>query len=1156
MRILRLLCCLLAMPLFAYAQSGPAPLCRWIRPATTPFLLDSLTVLPQSIQLQDSSLQWQYLPATGQLQFKGKELPDSVLICYRTLPYSLHAPVHKRTLAEYDSLAPFKNKSRQEGLAWKDEELFSSDDIQKSGSISRGISFGNTQDLFVQSALNLQLEGQLTDKIGLRASISDQNIPFQPDGNTQNLQEFDKVFVELYTDSSRLTAGDLQLRHAMGSFLRYQRNVQGLSFSSTAGWLGRGESQTTLSAAAARGQFMALELDPVEGMLGPYRLSGPNGQGYVMVLANSERVFLDGRPLVRGYQNDYIIDYNLGEISFTPGTIITRYSRIRVEYEFADQQYRRGIISGSHQQKLGKLELFTSFYQEKDNRFQTLFFDLSDEDMLRLSMAGDIPANLWSPAIDSMAYSADLLLYQQKDTLDATGQSHTIFEYSTDESRAYYRLGFTQVGQGQGNYVLEEITPKGRVYRWVSPLNGVPQGQYEPVRLLQAPRKKQVVAAGAAYALGRFGKLYTEGALSDFDQNLFSELDAADDKGLALKTGYALDGLPVFFDPAWHWKAGVEWEFTNRNFTPIDRYRSPEYDRFWGLLPQQGFGVEPLPYQAADNLISLWGGLEKNAANRLLFRLRNRQLDGLVSGWQQELEAAKSWGIWAGSASYFGMKNEQAEQHIQWKRLQLDQHLRLPYVVPGYAFMQERNTFYQPQTDSVTNSAQYFREHRFYLRNPQEQKSRYLLEYSLRDDEAPLRGEMQAANSARLIRAQWFTDPDKANQLGVQMSYRYSEVLQAAQQKDNEERILTGQLQWRNAAWQGALRQQLLYSAGSGRELRRDYVYVKVQTGQGTHIWRDNNGDGEQQLDEFFEAVLPDEKQYIRILLPSNELTQAYSTELQYRLNANSPQAWRDKGGIWKPLSELSAVLSVRLNQKLTEANTWQRFFPAATALADASLLHQRQLWQASLFYNRSNPVWGLEGGINQQTRKQLLSSGFETGGNTHYTLAARRSFTRTWNLRLQLSQGEQKDVSDFLGEQRFRVQYWGLEPQVTWRPLQQLEFDLSSRYRQKDNEYWKHSQEQARLKELALGFLVSRQLSTSLRGQLKLVEIEFEGNANTPVGYALLEALRPGSNWTWNLNLQQRIMRGLQVNMLYDGRQSEGAPMVHTGRMMLRALF
>ncbi|MCQ4878626.1 hypothetical protein NE658_14150, partial [Ruminococcus bicirculans] len=70
------------------------------------------------------------------------------------------------------------------------EELFATPGINKTGVISRGISAGNNQSVFVNSTLNLQLDGKLTDNLTLMAVISDQNIPFQPDGNTQQLQQF------------------------------------------------------------------------------------------------------------------------------------------------------------------------------------------------------------------------------------------------------------------------------------------------------------------------------------------------------------------------------------------------------------------------------------------------------------------------------------------------------------------------------------------------------------------------------------------------------------------------------------------------------------------------------------------------------------------------------------------------------------------------------------------------------------------------------------------------------------------------------------------------------------------------------------------------------------------------------------------------------
>src|SRR4028119_656940 len=104
--------------------------------------------------------------------------------------------------------------------------------MNKTGSITRGISMGNTQNVFVNSALNLQLEGQLTEDISILAAISDQNVPFQPEGNTQQLQEFDKVYVQLASKNARLMAGDLVMRNPFwkynrtqpSHFLRYYKN--------------------------------------------------------------------------------------------------------------------------------------------------------------------------------------------------------------------------------------------------------------------------------------------------------------------------------------------------------------------------------------------------------------------------------------------------------------------------------------------------------------------------------------------------------------------------------------------------------------------------------------------------------------------------------------------------------------------------------------------------------------------------------------------------------------------------------------------------------------------------------------------------------------------------------------------------------------------
>jgi hypothetical protein len=139
------------------------------------------------------------------------------------LPYDLHSKRANKTLAIYDSTALFKDAIRyQQTLALpKREEAFSTQNIQKTGSITRGISFGNRQDVFVNSSLNLQMEGQLSETVNLRAVISDRNVPFQPEGNTQQLQDFDNIYIQLYNNDWSLTAGDVVLKNGASNFLRY-----------------------------------------------------------------------------------------------------------------------------------------------------------------------------------------------------------------------------------------------------------------------------------------------------------------------------------------------------------------------------------------------------------------------------------------------------------------------------------------------------------------------------------------------------------------------------------------------------------------------------------------------------------------------------------------------------------------------------------------------------------------------------------------------------------------------------------------------------------------------------------------------------------------------------------------------------------------------
>ncbi|UOQ78106.1 hypothetical protein MUN84_05730 [Hymenobacter sp. 5516J-16] len=167
--------------------------------------------------------------------------PDSVLVCYRVLPVQLAAPRSLRPARLMDSVDFWRRPSVMglEDFAVK-EQILSTPGINKTGNLSRGVSFGNAQNVFVNSSLNLQLEGRLTDQITLTAAISDQNVPFQPEGNTQQLQEFDRIYITLTHPRWNLTAGDVVLRNKPDYFLRFYKNIQGAALETNFGRLPTG----------------------------------------------------------------------------------------------------------------------------------------------------------------------------------------------------------------------------------------------------------------------------------------------------------------------------------------------------------------------------------------------------------------------------------------------------------------------------------------------------------------------------------------------------------------------------------------------------------------------------------------------------------------------------------------------------------------------------------------------------------------------------------------------------------------------------------------------------------------------------------------------------------------------------------------------------
>ncbi|GHA73241.1 hypothetical protein GCM10007389_28940 [Pontibacter akesuensis] len=1156
--LLLLWLCGFSLPLLAQSPVSNQR-CKWIPVSAMPQQLDTLTLLPSTITLhhprqEQFTYNYNYTyntftltafppPDSVALDSLGtmQALPDSLLVCFRVMPLNLTQPASRRDITKLE-MESFQKGFYQEDINTK-EEIFSTPGLNKTGSISRGVSFGNTQNVFVNSALNLQLDGKITDDISITAAITDQNIPFQPEGNTQQLQEFDRVYITLKHRLWQLTAGDVVLRSPPSYFMQFYKNVQGGAFSYTLGKDPERQGVTSVAASVSKGKFASQVIPAQEGVLGPYRLRGPNNELFLIVLANSERVFLDGVLLRRGYDFDYVIDYNQAEITFTTRHVITKNSRIKVDFEYSDQNYSRGIYNLSHYQNIGKLKVYGNYYNESDNPNSLLNLSLGPEQKRLLSGIGDSLQLAISSGADSVGYDPGQVLYARQDSVYDNGLSTaSIYVFSSDPERAYYNVSFTNVGPGNGDYVAVNGAVNGRAYRWVAPINGVQQGSYAPVRVLPTPRKKQLVTFGGNYELQKGVSFFAEGAVSEHDLNRFSDLDAGDDQGKGLRLGYAVQDQELQFLGKYKLNSTLNYEYTDEYFEPIDRYRPIEFDRNWSLNPTE---------KAEDHIFNFSVGAAQNPANLINYRISRRAREEQLDGVQHYLDVMKQLGKVELRNHFFLLNSTQGDRESQWYRGDVNVEYDFGKLSPGYTFSFDKNRITALGTDSVVGSAQYFEQHLVYLENGDTTKTKFRLDYAHRTDRFPSGyGTMGWPEVGQTFNAvlQKRLSPDQ--DLLVQGTYRKLDVVNGK----NEETIQS-RVDWNGNFLSGALRSELSYATGTGRELKRIYIFQETLPGQGTHYLRDE-GDP-NNLNDYLEAQTVDQRRFIKIYLPTDEYVNAYTNTFTYRLTTTAPRGWAAEPGLKAKLSNFSMLSFVSINKKTTESDLSQRFNPFSLEVEDAFLLSLVKQLRHTVYFNRSNPKYGLEYTVQQNQQKQLLTNGTETRNVLMHNVLGRLNLNEVLSTQLNFGYNVRENQSNFLTSKNFKIQTRELSPELAYQPSTILRFTGKYQYSIKQDVLPSAETEQEGIfHELGLETKLSQVGKRTLAGNIKYVNIVFDGDQASYVGYELLNALRPGNNMTWSLVLQQRLSNGLNISLNYDGRKANGVGAVHTGRTQVSVLF
>ncbi len=1078
---------------------------------------------------------------------------SSLFIQYRVFPFKLSSEFKNKDASWIKTITTEPQNPFMYKITSGPQNLLDFNDLNKSGSISRSISFGNNQDAVLNSNFNLQLSGKLSDEINVLAAITDNNIPIQPEGNTQQIQEFDKVFIQLSARRNVLTVGDYDLTRPNSHFMNYFKKSQGVEFE-TEFALDRNkvkENSMRIKTAAAlsKGKYARNNIQGIEGNQGPYKLKGNEGETFIIVLAGSEKVFIDGKLIRRGESYDYTINYNTGEITFTPNILITKDKRIVVEFEYSDKNYARALFFVNNEYKSKNLTLRLNAYSESDLKNQSLQQDLTSEQKTLLSNIGDSiqDALIWN--IDSAGFSSDEVRYRLTDTIVDNMRYDSILIYSTNPDSAIYKAGFSNVGPGNGHYVLVKSDANGRVFQWKAPVNGVLQGSHEPVRLLVAPGKKQMVTLGADIALDMNTTITSEIAISNNDINTFSEKAGTDNTGYAINLNFdRLWNLGGGDSTRWGIKTGIFYEWTDENFRPIETYRPIEFNRDWNISSEKF-----LQQHYAGFHSSL---IQKSAVN-ITYELQGLWRGDNYSGIKNIINGKVNKKRWFTNIIGSYLSTENSTVKTEFLRHRADLGFKFDKLIIGLRDDQEYNVFREKTTDSLSPGSNSYYEWGAYLKSKDTLNNQYEFFYNQREDKGIRNNILKRTSEAKEAGFVLRFEKNRNNRLNISGTFRELKLSDTAASAQKPERSIIGRIEHNLRIKKGLLSFNTFYEVGSGLEEKQDFSYLKVPAGEGIYTWIDYNGDGIQQLNEFEVAAFKDEAEYIRIYTPSNDFTKAYYNQFSEAFLINPAAVWASKTGWKKFMSRFSNQLAFRIEHKTSQENPGIAYNPfvSINVLNDTLLLSLSSSFRNTTYFNRNNSKFGMDLNIQRNRSKALLINGFDGKTLSTEGLNMRWNFYEAFSILFSGEKGIRKSTSEFFSEKDYKIEYYKTEPKLNYQPGPSIIVELKYAYKFKQN-ILDPQKETTRIHDAGLELNYKVINKGTLQIKANFLEIFYNASAGTALAFEMLEGLQPGKNGTWSISFQQNISNNLQLNLIYDGRKSEGLKTVHTGSAQIRAYF
>ncbi len=404
-----------------------------------------------------------------------------VILKYQTIaadsiePYSLYEAKETTSFEPGDSLRNLEPASTAERL-----------EVHGSKTLSLSLNDKGSSDL--SQGLSVNMNGNLAG-VDVSGHIADEQGAFVPEGTTERIEDFDRISVSLSQKNWKVNLGDIDLSDPFAGYGLLERRIKGAS---TGMSLGPVSTTGAFGIEGTKRGHSILSL--VDGKRGPYLVG--SAESAEPLVPGSEKIWLDTRLLVRGSENDYVIDYSTGAITFNSRIDIRSRSRAEVDYTYTGSDYAAnnellGVSAGP---------FGVYFYREADSRTH-LFHTWSDSQQAILDTVTSSEAVVPGGVYVGSGSGSYLL-----------SDDHFIW---AGQGQGDYDVSFRLVDSTSGDYVLN---PDSGFFIYTGP----DAGNYKAEILTTLPGRQEALGVSFRKVFGPLG-IDLSAAGSRLTSNLYND---------------------------------------------------------------------------------------------------------------------------------------------------------------------------------------------------------------------------------------------------------------------------------------------------------------------------------------------------------------------------------------------------------------------------------------------------------------------------------------------------------------------------------------------------------------------------------------------------------------------------------------------------------